>query len=817
MNRAERRRQKKISKYTKNANTSQNIKSDGKQIAFNKAVKYHQSGLLADAIYWYKKVLDIHSDNVDALLSMGDALTRIGKVNEAIIACKKAISINPKFAQAYNNLGIALKNKKCYDEAVQNFQKAIAINPNLVEVHDNLGITLYQQEKFDEAIASHKKAISINPSFEPAHNNLAIALFEQNRLEEAFKSNQKAVSLNPNNPINHYHLGLTLKKQGKLDEAFISLTKSIQINPNFVEAISTLGSIKQEQGKLSSAIENYQKAISLKPSYVTAYNNLGVALKEQGKLEEAVKFCQKAISKDPDFATTYINLGSILEEQGKFDEAIAVYQKAISLNPDYVTAYTNLGVALKEQGKLDEALEVCQKAILIEPENSQAYNIMGSVLQKQYKLNDAVANYQKAIFFKPDCAEFSSNLLFCSQYIPGQSLENLYLIHKHEVETFNNSLKAKKFNHDNIISLNRKLRIGVVSRDLGKHPVGFFMLGFFKYHSKSDLEIFCYSDRNPDNMTKQFESYSDNFVFTKFMRNSELAQLINDDKIDILLDLAGHTAKNRLPVFLQKPSPIQISWAGYVGTTGLPTMDYVIADKCYAPDGDEKYYTEKIIRMPDSWVSYTPPNNAPTFDSPHLDIIKDHIMLGNFGNPEKINEKMLEVWSQILLLSPNAKLLLIYSGMDSQANIIRINNYFERAGVDIDRIIIEGRTPHLQLLNSYNRVDLALDTLPYSGGLTTIEALFMGVPVVTTRGETFAGRHAYSVLNSVGLNKLVTDNLEEYVKLVVDLISSPKKLQNIRNGLSSKLKNSPICDHNKFTSFLTAEFKRIWQEWCEKN
>ncbi|MBF0445448.1 MAG: tetratricopeptide repeat protein, partial [Magnetococcales bacterium] len=437
-------------------------------------------------------------------------------------------------------------------------------------------------------------------------------------------------------------------------------------------------------------------------------------------------------------------------------------------------------------------------------------------LNWQIKLEEAAECYKKAIRIKPKDPAAYSSLFLCSQYIFDQTQENLFKMHKEFANTIAVNSDINITHHIKDISPKRKLRIGLVSPDLGLHPVGYFMTGFLKHYSRDELEIICYAEHKNDELTQLLKSYCDNWCKTDGMGDSELAKVIVADKIDILIDLAGHTINNRLNTFAKKPAPIQMSWAGYVGTTGLPAMDWLIADKYYVPEDEDRFHTENVLRMPDSWVCYTPPGYIPDIKRVKP-LNTNELLLGCFANPAKINAGMAAVWAKILRKHPKTKLLLLYAKMDDVANVKRVKNYFTNAGVEQSRIIVEGKMPHREFLARYNSVDLVLDTLPYSGGLTTMEALLMGVPVVTTSGNTFAGRHGQSVLMAVGLEELVVNNLDEYVKLVSELIIDPPRLEKLCLGLRERFLQSPICDCQKFTYDLTCELRRIWEKWCEKN
>ncbi|MBF0380933.1 MAG: tetratricopeptide repeat protein [Magnetococcales bacterium] len=742
--------------------------------------------------------------SIDEAFLLAEENFNAGRYSETDKLCIDIIQKEPDHIGAINLLGLIAQKINSHKLAVKLFQQAINIDKSKAYLFYNLSVSL---KKLGQLLKA-KDLLLIAHELEPANNQVSSLLADINN-----SLNLTAKLQNPQQKVAELlQQGVAFYQSGELDRAIEHYKKSLEIQPDNVSALSCLGAALQAKGEMDLAVDSYQMAIAIKPDYSEAYYNLGTAKKEQGKLDEAVDCYKKAIAINPNYAGAYSNLGIIFHNQGRFVEAVGYYEKAFAINPDYALAYSNLGNTLIMLGDNDLAVKYCQKAINIKPDFAQAYCNLGNGFQALGLVDKAIASYKKAFELNPAFIDAQSNLLLSSQYLTGQTKQNLLKIHKEWADTLLANLSTQIFNHNNDTSKNRKLKIGFVSGDLLQHPVGYFMLGFFKHHPKNELEITCYANNKPDNISLLLQSYIKGWVSILNMDDIQVAKRIYDDGIDILVDLSGHTAHNRLPVFVAKPAPVQISWAGYVSTTGLPTIDWLIGDSHSITKNEESYYTENIIRLPDSWLCYTPPTYAPDIAKKH----SDRILLGNFGNTAKINEEILQVWSKIMLQCPNTDLLLIYRGMDSPSNIKRITDHFSSAGINSDRIFIEGSKPHEQILSRYNSITLALDTQPYSGGLTTLEALWMGVPVVTTRGETFASRHSTSFFSSLGLEKLITNSLNEYVELAVDLISNPDKLNSIRAGLRERVANSPLCNHKQFSNNVTRALREVWVKWCNE-
>ena len=845
MNRVEKRRQRKLTK--KAAVRSPNQLSPSTQQAIYLALQHHNAGRISEAEDIYQQILREDPNHPVALHLLGVIAHQAGRNEVAVDLINKALSIMPNYAQAYSNLGTALKELGRVDEAVTSYHKALAIKPDYAEAHNNLGNALHELGKLDDAVASCQKAIAIKPDFAEAHNNLGNTFKELGKLDEAAASHYKALAIKPDFAEAHNNLGTALEDQGLLDEAVISYHKALAIKPDFAEAHTNLGNAFQELGKLDEAVTSYHKALAINPDYAKAHNNLGNAFQELGKLDQAVTSYHNAlaISSDfaeahnslgnifiklgklneavtsfhsalaikPDLAEAHTNLGNALKELGKMDEAVTSYHKALAINPDYATAHNNLGTALQDQGLLDDAVISYHRALTIKSDFFEAHNSLGNIFMKLGKLDEAVASYYKALAVRPDYHASHSNLLLAQQYLLGQNTEKLYEMHKDWDQRHAQQFYTTRPCHLNTPDPNRVLRIGFSSPDLGWHPVGFFIVRLFESILENEIKTIVYSDRLADDLTNRIRAASGLWRNVNGISDENLSKIILDDEIDILFDLTGHSAKNRMLLFARKPAPIQVSWAGYVGTTGLSSMDYLLSDIHSTPEDEDKYYSEKVIRMPDGWLCYDPPDYAPEI-GPLPFKQNGRVTFCSFSNPGKINQEVISVWAAIMNAVPNSCLLIKYSGIDTATNIERLTAMFAAKGINKSRLVLEGQSPHINLLARYNDVDIALDTFPYSGGLTTYEALWMGVPLITVPGDTFASRHSKSHLTTVGLPELIAKNTDDYIRLAVELAGNAERMAELRTGLRSWMANSPICDGEKFSDNFTAIMRKIWQDWC---
>ena len=790
------------------------IKPDYAETYCNLGNALKERGKLGEAIAVYRQAVHIKPDHAEAHFSLGVALKERGKVDEAIAAYRQAISIKPSYAEAHSNLGNALKERGSLDEAIAAYRQAIRVKPDFAEAHYNLSDALKGRGKLDEAIAAYCQAISVKPDFAEAHSNLGNALKERGSLDEAVGAYRQAIRIKPDFAEAHYNLGVALKEQGKVDEAIAAYRQAITVKPDYPEAHSNLGVALKEQGKVDEAIAAYRQAISIKPDYAKALCNLGVALNERGELGEAIAAYRQAISIKPDYAEAHSNLGNALKERGGLDEAIAAYRQAISIKPDFLEAHYNLGNALKERGKFNEAIAAYRQAARIKPDFAEAHSNLSVALKEQGKLDEAIATFRQAISIKPDLAEVHSNLMMCLHY--SSSVGNAD-VHAEALE-FGRRYDAGVGTapHNNVRDPHRRLRIGYVSADFRYHPVGYFLSSVLSAHDHAVTEIYCYSNQvTDDDMTVRLRACADQWRSISSVPDIDAAALIRRDAIDILVDLSGHTAGNRLTMFALRPAPVQVSWLGYFGTTGLSSIDYILADRFIVPEGEQKYFTEAVWHLPGSYLCYAPHDFDVRVALPPA-LNDGNVTFGCFNNRAKITANTVSIWASILRRLDGSRLFLKNKSLADTVVGETLVAQFAAHGIAPDRLILEGHSPLAEALEAYNRVDIALDPFPFGGGTTTAQTIWMGVPVVTLRGDRWVGRMSESILSAVGLPELVAANEIEYVEIALRLAADLPGLAERRSALRSLVEGSAFCNGVGFTRQLEAAFRGMWNAWCRR-
>jgi len=681
-----------------------------------------------------------------------------------------------------------------------------------------LGMALKQMGRDVDALAAMRKVEALTPNDFEVHFNLGILLDGLGRQDEAEVSYRRALQIKPNYAETHYNLGNTLKGMGRLAEAESCYRRALKIKPDYAEAHTNLGAVLQDLGKLDGAVASYRRALAIKPDYAETHYNLGMALQDLGRLDDAVASYRRALAIKPDYADAHYNLGAALHDQGQLDAAVASCRRALAIKPDYAEAHNNLGNSLRDLGQLDDALVSCRRALGIKPDYAEAHYNLGITLQYLGQLDGAVASYRRALAIKPDFAIAHSSLLFIHNYLSDQPAA----ISLAEALRFGDLASRKARPHTdwrNVPEPGRCLRVGLVSGDLRNHAVGYFVEGVLAAlasDASGRLELFAYpSYFHIDALTERIKACCQGWHSVVGLSDESLAQRIRDDGIDILIDLSGHTAYNRLPLFAWKPAPVQASWLGYFATTGVAAIDYLIADPWTAPEAEEAHFTEKIWRLPETYLCFTPPDGDIQVSALPA-ISNGYITFGCFNNLTKMNDAVVALWARVLQAVPESLLFLKTIQLGEAAVRQSVANRFAAHGIDAGRLILEGAAPRAELMAAYRRVDIALDPFPYPGGTTSIEGLWMGVPVLTLAGERFLSHIGESILKNAGLPEWIAADADDYVARAVSFANDLQRLAALRSGLRQQVLASPLFDAPRFARHFEAALRGMWTQWCNQ-
>jgi protein O-GlcNAc transferase len=602
-------------------------------------------------------------------------------------------------------------------------------------------------------------------------------------------------------------------QSGQLDVAETLCRKLLEIDPDLASAHLTLGFIRQQRGRLMEALAAYDRAVQIKPHYAEAHFNRGVILESWGRLEHALAAYDQALALKSDFAQAHFGRGIVLRRQGRLDEALEAYDRVLRINPHDHRAHVDRGAVLRQQGRLKEALAAYEQALRIEPKNAWAHNNRGNVLAFQGRFREAAVAYENAVRLKPDFAEADSNRLFCLMYDPTQDDASLFAAHRGWGEQHGHPANAYA-THANGRDPARTLRVGLVSADLGRHPVGYLVEPLLAV-DRAKIQIVCYSDRRvEDDLTERLRAKATSWRSTLGVPDTALAETIRNDGIDILIDLAGHTLGNRMRLFTLKPAPVQVSWIGYPYTTGLPAIDYVLMDKVVVPPGEERWFVERVVRLPDTRFCYAPPEYAPG-PAPPPAVERGFITFGSFNNLLKVTPSVIRLWALVLDAVPHARLLLKWATLAEPETEAHYRRLLGDLGVDLARVELRGASPHPAMLAEYADVDIALDPLPYSGGVTSLEALWQGVPVVTLPRSRPVSRQSQAFLTALGRPEWVAKDLDDYVCIAADLASDLDRLTDLRREQRRRMAASPLCDAPRHARHFEAAMRSMWRHWCK--
>ena len=604
----------------------------------------------------------------------------------------------------------------------------------------------------------------------------------------------------PDDPASLGRLGNVLRAAGDLSLSRSFYQRGLLINPTLAPLLGALGNVLADAGDLVAARRMMLRAIGIAPEMELAYGALAVMARRADDPKGAVDAFRLGLLHRPGSMPLAIHHGNAVSAMEDHAAALKSFRRAWMAEPGGAAA-NNIARAAIDLGDTKVSRTWFQRAALLAPDLDAPLKSFGNARKFLGEPASAFNWLRRAVTLSPRNLEAVSDLLFSANYIPEMGARDLRALHDRYGAAMGPPSPMP------VRAVGSRLRIGIASPDFSAHPVGHFIAGFLEHRDPSAAEIHCLSDTpRPDTMTARLRAAADIWEETGGLNDSAWLDHARSRDFTVLLDMAGHTLRNRLGAIARRAAPIQGSWAGYVGTTGLAAMDFVVADRFHVPVGEDDAYREEVLRMPNGYISYTPP---PIQSGGNARREGDRFTFASFNNPSKINQPLVRLWGGILGQVPRSRLLLKYRGFDDPDLQRRVMAWLAPFGVSPDRLIFEGASPQQAMLARYRDVDLVLDTAPYSGGATTCEALAMGVPVVTFPGETFASRHSTSHLHNAGLSELVASDAEAYQRLAVELACDRQRLGALRASLPDRVASSPHRDHGRFAEDLTRALTAI--------
>lgn len=702
--------------------------------------------------------------------------------------------------------------------ACEHYRSAVASAPQYARAHLNLGIGLEAIGNLDQALKSYETALRIDPADVYANYNLGRQFFSRNDLMEAEPLLRRAVGGNPDFADARIVLSRLLENKGDLGGAAAELEHALRINPDYFGALVNYADLLMKLGRRDEAIVALRKAVILEPRNFDVNYKLAYLLVEAGTTAEAERPAQQAARSNPGSLDARALLVNIYLAQGSLANAAVEAEAALKLRPDWLDLLFDYGLILKRMARVEEAAAAFRRAIEIDATYARAYQMLGAVLISQCRIQDALDVFTAGRKHCSDADGFDleSPELFALNCKDDISIDDLFARHADFGRRLEEFYPARFEPLRNDRDSERRLRIGYISGDFQHHVVPQFLTPLIEERDRASFEVVCYATGDTvDKATERLRGIADVWRDAARKPANEVADMIHQDQIDILVDLAGHSGVPNLRVFAQRPAPVQATWVGYLNTTGLTRIQYRISDNQSDPPGlTDRYHTEKLVRLPHSQWCYRPFVEVDCeADAPFER--NGYVTFGSFNQTVKITPLVRGLWGEILTQASDSRLVVV-GVVDDRAREDLYRD-LENAGVDRGRIKM---LPYVALEDYYRwfgRVDISLDTMPFSGGTTSCDALWMGTPVVTAPGSRSWSRSAASILTTLGLQDWIASSPEDYVRRAVQFAQSPSTIAGLRRSLRSKMLGSPLMDRQLFTRDMEAAFRQMWRSWCGQN
>jgi predicted O-linked N-acetylglucosamine transferase (SPINDLY family) len=804
----------------------------------------------AEAEEFIEKAVKLNQNSDVSFYNYGTILKRLGKATRAKLQFDKAIQLNPNVYETWNNRGTVFNDLKQYDLAVSDFDKAISLNPNYCDAFCNKGKSLFELKRYDDAFAAYDKALALKPNLAEAWFGRGNVFFELKLYDDALAAYDKTLALKPDlaeawlcrgnvfvvlkqydDAAAAFDKALTLKSDlaeawlgrgnvffelKQYDDAFVAYDKALALapSPDFAQAWLGRGKVFFDLKRYDDAFAAYGKALALKPDLAEAWLGRGNVFFKLKRYDDAVAAFDKARALKPDLAEAWLGHGNVFFQLMRYDDALSAFDKALELKPDLAEAWVVRGTVRAELRRYDEGLADCDKALELKPDLAEAWLGRGNVLFSSGRNDEALAAYGRSIALKPDLEEALSNKIFALDFSPDASLTEQQDARHDWWRRYGESLaRSASQPHDNSRDPDRRLVIGYVSADFRQHSAARAFGPILRNHDKKRFEITCYTcSPYEDQVTNSFRSVADTWREVSQLSDEELAQQIRSDRIDILVDLSGHSRGNRLKTFARKPAPVQVTAWGHATGTGIPAIDYLFSDPVAIPKSVRHLFAEQIIDLPCAIITERLPQSVLRNDPPALK--NGYCTFGFFNRAPKASDEAIKTWADILTKIPDAKLLMKDIGFDAEPVVASLRKKFSLLGISSDRIRFLGFTPHLEHLAAFNEVDICLDPFPQNGGVSTWEALQMGVPVVAKLGATVPSRISGAILASIGMSDWVAEGTDSYVSIAVKNAGQVEHLARLRRELTGGAIMSSVLDGAAYTRAVEAAYRRMWHTYC---
>ena len=808
-----------------------------------------RAGKTAEAAAACHDALAADANDAGALHVLGRLAFDQGNRSDAIALLSRAAEADPASARIRHDLGTMHLLSGAPAPALAAFEAALQRAPDDAATLSSAGLALVHLQRPADAVPLLDRATHLAPQHPQAWGTLALALAALGRWEDALTACRTRVQLQPDNPEAHAQLGAVqgrlrlwadalvayqnatrlapgfvdawcaqahaLDALGRREDAVAAFDQALALKPDYAEALSDRAAVLRLLGRTQDAAAGIERALALNPRLPAALGEKALLLSALGRTREALLVLTHLIEIHPGYAPAYNNRGLIWREQGELDQALLDFNAAIRANPGLAEAHDNRGVVLSALRRVAEAEAAHRQALAADPRLASAHNNLGLILLDHAEAEAAGAAFRAAIDLDPAFATAHSNYLWSLQHDPAADMATLFAAHQEWAARF--ARPAGVFTrHDRDPDPDRRLRIGLVSPQFGRDPVGLQVHALLAATGGANLSYVCYATQpRDDDITSHVKARVDAWRAVADDSDDQLAERIRADGIDILVDLIGHTSGQRLPCLARKPAPVQVEWAiSYPFTTAVPAIDYALWDEASIVAGGERWFTERLVHLPYSRFCFGPVIDAPPVADPPA-AARGFVTFGSFNNLTKFGPDVVALWARLLQAVPRSRLLLSWRTLADAEERRRVAELWRRHGVPPARLeLIEGSGGHQGVLADYGEVDIALDPFPLTGGFSTLEALWMGVPVVTLAGTRPASRQTLSILRGCGLAGWAAEDAETYLRIAIDLAADPERLARLRADQRARLEASPLCDTARFARDFEAALRAMWQKWC---
>jgi protein O-GlcNAc transferase len=739
------------------------------QDALSKALALHQSGRFAEAIVEYQQILQRRPDDETVAANLASVLVRVGRLDEGLNLYREVTNRSVQKPEVWFNFANALQRAGKAEEAKQTFERTLELAPN----------------------------------FFPAALNLANLIRDTGDSEAAVAMYRRAIAMNPQHPKPRINLAKLLRSQKNFDKTREVLDGGLSEEEVSVELLYERAILDYETGDSEAAIKAAQQILTVLPNYGNAYTLIGLIEHERGNVESAVHWWNELAKLEPNNPEPHINLGTLRQKEQRHEQAVGHFREAVNRAPDDLGANLKLGLILSTTGHVSEAMQIGKRLAKAFPNRPEGFALLANGLHEQGLCEQSRAAFDEALSKKTDDATLIGNALFSSLYSDTLSDDAILAIHSQ----LSSRLHKLATQHDpptpcaaRVRSDGSRIRVGYLSPNLLNHPVGYFVEPILEHHDRKQFEIVCYSDNaSVDELTKRLQNLDLTWHECAAWNDLRLEDQIRLDKLDILIDLSGHTAKNRAMVLARKPAPILATYLGYPGKTERPANDWLIADHHLCPPDQPLDSHERIARLKNCFLCYQPQPDTPDVTRPPFEK-NGFITFGSFNHLAKLTDATVRLWSRVLGATPDSRLVLKALPLADEGTRKLTRQRFADCGIDPERISpLPPTVPLSAFMAEYSRMDIALDTVPYNGGTTSCDALWMGVPVITLPGGRFSSRMGASVLSTVGLNELIAKNEDDYVRISTSLASDTNKLRTLRSSIRNQVAESVLCDAVEFS------------------